>query len=337
MSSEPYQSFSGSGAYRPPNQESYASDSLPPLPSNYNAASDQYYTPSQTDNNGSNATSRLTEDQQPSYLPPVPTNYNAAADQYNNTSTHNPGPRTSQENPNMSSTAARANANTPDNTHASHEKPTGEPDQDRDNSDSESEKKKRIGGLSPRAIFIILIVLAATIAISVGVGVGVSQSKKKSSKKSSSSSSGGGSGGSGGGGTKTTTKYTPTIIATRTTTSSTRTPTPTAIFLNNQTFPAGKMAFQAFSEGEYLGKATGVMQKTGFYDLGLDCKSFVWLESTACCVTLCANRTTAVGVVCDERFERRLTVTAAGVKSFPRVHLWCASESLVSQDQEFRD
>ncbi|KAK3693051.1 hypothetical protein B0T22DRAFT_475900 [Podospora appendiculata] len=312
MDSRPYQSFPGNGAYRPSKQEHSASDSLPTLPSNYNAASDQYYAPAQTDNNGSNTTYSVAENQKPSSLPPIPINYNAGADQYNNASTDGTGQGTYNNNPNITSQPTvlpQEHTNAPDEGRISHGKPPSDPDQDRN--DSESEKKKRIGGFSPRALIIIVVVIAAIIAISVGVGVG---------KSSSSSSSTGG----GGSGTKTTTKYTPTIATRTTTTSTARTPTPTPVFLNNQTSPSSTIAFQAFSEAEYLGKATGVMQKTGFYDLGLDCKSFVWLpKGTACCVTLCANRTTAVGAVCDERFEKRVTVTGAAARSFPRVHLWC--------------
>ncbi|KAK0710307.1 hypothetical protein B0T26DRAFT_654182, partial [Lasiosphaeria miniovina] len=94
---------------------------------------------------------------------------------------------------------------------------------------------------------------------------------------------------------------------------------PTATFLNNQTISAG-LAFQGFSETDYEGKFTPIIRDEGFHDLGMNCTSYVWLpDSTTCCVTFCANKTTAVGWWCKPRYRSH----ASG--AFPRIYIWCGN------------
>jgi len=89
------------------------------------------------------------------------------------------------------------------------------------------------------------------------------------------------------------------------------------LFLNNATAPPG-IAFQAFSDPFYLGEATRVIQDEGFTDLNLTSTSYVWLPDTSgCCLTFCAGKTTAVGYWCNPR--RRTNAS----EPFDRVYIWC--------------
>ncbi|KAK0624222.1 hypothetical protein B0T14DRAFT_517689 [Immersiella caudata] len=99
--------------------------------------------------------------------------------------------------------------------------------------------------------------------------------------------------------------------------SSSSTPTPTVLTLNNSTAPRG-LAFQAFQSPEYLGAATPIIQAEGFHDLNITANSYVWLpDGTECCLTFCANRTTATGWWCNRRFQTE----SSG--PFGRVYVWC--------------
>lgn len=92
---------------------------------------------------------------------------------------------------------------------------------------------------------------------------------------------------------------------------------PTATFLNNQTGPVG-FGFQGFSGVNYTGKATQIFRDEGFFDLGIDCLSYVWLpNTTSCCLTFCANQHDPVGYRCQIRKQEKASA------SFPRIYIWC--------------
>ncbi|KAK0740347.1 hypothetical protein B0T18DRAFT_417774 [Schizothecium vesticola] len=102
-------------------------------------------------------------------------------------------------------------------------------------------------------------------------------------------------------------------------TASTSQPKPTQLAtLNNDTAPHRGLAFQGFSLTSYLGDATPIIQEEGFYDLNITAMSYVWLpDDTNCCLTFCANKTTATGWWCNTRYRPE----ASG--GIPRVYIWC--------------
>jgi len=108
---------------------------------------------------------------------------------------------------------------------------------------------------------------------------------------------------------------------TATTSSSTSQPAPTGTSLptlNNSTAPNQGLAFQGFSSPSYLGSATRIIKEEGFHDLNISARSYVWLpDGTECCLTFCANRTTATGWWCDPRYRPNPE------GSFARVYIWC--------------
>jgi hypothetical protein len=64
-----------------------------------------------------------------------------------------------------------------------------------------------------------------------------------------------------------------------------------------------------------------VINQTGFYDLGFEANSYVWIPgNTGCCITFCANTTTAFGYWCQTRYQPK----ASG--SFPRLYVWCGDD-----------
>ena len=98
-------------------------------------------------------------------------------------------------------------------------------------------------------------------------------------------------------------------------------PKPTQLAtLNNGTAPHRGLAFQGFSLTSYLGDATPIIQEEGFYDLNITAMSYVWLpDDTNCCLTFCANKTTATGWWCNPRYRPE----ASG--GIPRVYIWCGT------------
>jgi len=102
-----------------------------------------------------------------------------------------------------------------------------------------------------------------------------------------------------------------------TSTSSPPSPSSTTTTLNNSTAPKG-LAFQAFASPSYLGTATPIIQAEGFHDLNMSARSYVWLpDGTQCCLTFCADRTTATGWWCDPRYQTSSSAV------FGRVYIWC--------------
>lgn len=96
-------------------------------------------------------------------------------------------------------------------------------------------------------------------------------------------------------------------------------------FLNNETGPIG-FAFQGFSGVNYTGKATKLFREEGFFDLGIDCLSYVWLPNTTdCCVTFCADQHNAAGYICQARKREQ----ASG--PFPRIYIWCDQNVAVTK------
>ncbi|KAM7189923.1 hypothetical protein V8F20_009950 [Naviculisporaceae sp. PSN 640] len=183
----------------------------------------------------------------------------------------------------------------------------------------EKDQEKRICGMRRRNfIIIIVVVLVVIIAAAVGGGVGASRANSGSHDTSSAAAESGAS---------TSTTINPTTTAPTSTTSQSSTssttssilPSQTIEFLNNQTGSVG-LAFQGFEEQDYLGRNTSIIRKEGYYDFPFPCKSYVWLPNAPeCCVTFCANKTTAVGWRCDKRYRPR-TDDGSG---FPRISIWC--------------
>jgi len=99
-------------------------------------------------------------------------------------------------------------------------------------------------------------------------------------------------------------------------------PAPTQTFLNNQTISNHGFAFQGFSDTNYQGKATKIIQDNGFLNLPFDCSSYVWLPGdTDCCITFCNSPTEAGGWWCDQRYRAQ----ASG--SFPRIWIGCGKDA----------
>jgi hypothetical protein len=97
---------------------------------------------------------------------------------------------------------------------------------------------------------------------------------------------------------------------------------PTATFLNNQTGPVG-FGFQGFSGVNFTGNATKIYRDEGFFDLGMECWSYVWLPNTTnCCVTFCEDQHNATGYRCQARKREQ---SSGG---FPRVYIWCDPHGL---------
>jgi hypothetical protein len=102
-------------------------------------------------------------------------------------------------------------------------------------------------------------------------------------------------------------------------------PPPPPIFLNNGTALPG-LAFQAFSEPQYGGNATKVMQEEGFFDIG-ERRSYVWLpDDTRCCLTFCKDNTTSVGWWCATRYRPNAS------EAFSRVYIWCGGNDGVKNE-----
>ncbi|KAK0617616.1 hypothetical protein B0T14DRAFT_388682, partial [Immersiella caudata] len=102
-------------------------------------------------------------------------------------------------------------------------------------------------------------------------------------------------------------------------------PPPPPLFLNNGTAPGG-LAFQAFSEPQYSGTATPIMQEEGFFDIG-ERRSYVWLpDDTRCCLTFCKDRTTSTGWWCATRYRPN----ASDV--FSRVYIWCGGNDGIKNE-----
>ena len=97
-------------------------------------------------------------------------------------------------------------------------------------------------------------------------------------------------------------------------------PTPTISFLSNQTDRTYKgYALQVYEKNDFEGKASPIFWDEGFYDLGFDATSWIWVPNGLdACVTFCANKTTRTGYACT---DRRKHATDDG-KSFKRVSVW---------------
>lgn len=95
--------------------------------------------------------------------------------------------------------------------------------------------------------------------------------------------------------------------------------TTTPICLNNSTYPGG-FAFQAFSDRDYGGGASPVIRDDLFTDLDFTASSYVWIpNSTDCCVTFCANKTSSgwIGWWCQERRQPNAS------HLFERIYVGC--------------
>jgi hypothetical protein len=182
-----------------------------------------------------------------------------------------------------------------------------------------SKPERTICGLKRRTFFIVAgIVSIILLGAIVGGAVGGTVSKKSSETATAEAQSASG---------HTTTpsaaatapSATTSTSASTSSTASTSQPKPTQLAtLNNETAPHPGLAFQGFSLTSYLGDATPIIQEEGFYDLNITAMSYVWLpDDTNCCLTFCANKTTATGWWCNPRYRPE----ASG--GIPRVYIWC--------------
>ncbi|KAK3937943.1 hypothetical protein QBC46DRAFT_391282 [Diplogelasinospora grovesii] len=180
------------------------------------------------------------------------------------------------------------------------------------NSNSGANDEPKICGVRRRIFWLILAFALVVIATGVGGGVGGAVASARARE------------GSGTGNPATTSSSSGSLAPTSTTSSSSTSssaPTPTFTTLNNQTGPQFQ-AFQGFSEIDFQGNATTVIQKEGFHDLGLAAKSYVWLPNdTGCCLTFCANKTAATGWWCEKRSQPK----ASGL--FVRIYIWCGNHA----------
>ncbi|KAK0647031.1 hypothetical protein B0T16DRAFT_414605 [Cercophora newfieldiana] len=184
-----------------------------------------------------------------------------------------------------------------------------------------SESERTICGLRRRTFFIILAIISVLLlGAIIGGAVGGSLSNKSSSQTTSPPAS---AGSDSQGSPSTISSASSSSSSPSTTTSSTSSssqPSPTGTqlpTLNNSTAPKG-LAFQAFSSPSYLGSATPIVQNEGFHDLNISARSYVWLpDGTECCLTFCANRTTATGWWCNPRYR------PDPPEAFARVYIWC--------------
>lgn len=115
-------------------------------------------------------------------------------------------------------------------------------------------------------------------------------------------------------------RRTATETATKT---ATEAPSATPQFLNNGTVLPETLAFQGFSDTDYLGNATEILtEERGFnFDFGI--ASYVWApQGTGCCLTYCMNATDTgmVGWGCQARKQ------PASSDEFRRIFIWCGKE-----------
>ncbi|EAQ91652.1 predicted protein [Chaetomium globosum CBS 148.51] len=182
--------------------------------------------------------------------------------------------------------------------------------------------EKRICGLRKR-LFIIIAVIVALVVVgaAVGGGVGGSIAARQGSSdgaepaETSSASSSSATGTSTDTGSTTTTP-----TASSTVSRGPDLPTPTISFLSNQTDRTYKgYALQVYEKNDFEGKASPIFWDEGFYDLGFDATSWIWVPNGLdACVTFCANKTTRTGFACT---DRRKHATDDGI-SFKRVSVW---------------
>ena len=92
-------------------------------------------------------------------------------------------------------------------------------------------------------------------------------------------------------------------------------------FLNNETVPSRGIAFQAFTDHNYMGPATEIYNGEGFYDLGINATSYVWIPNDSdCCVTFCQSKKNTTQWWCRERFQQE----SSG--PFPRLGVLCGTD-----------
>ncbi|KAK3998254.1 hypothetical protein QBC44DRAFT_386676 [Cladorrhinum sp. PSN332] len=185
--------------------------------------------------------------------------------------------------------------------------------------DDEKNQPRYICGLKKKT-FIIAVVLALLVVIAAVVGgvVGAIKSKSSGSNSDNNTSKPGESQLPI---TTTSSSSSSSSGSPSTTATSPATPTPTKdplLNLANQTAPGG-IAFQAYSGLDFSGEMSPIFRIEGYYDLDFPAESYIWLPNgtSECCVTFCANATSATGWWCDER--RR----PEGTDIFRRVQIWC--------------
>jgi hypothetical protein len=199
--------------------------------------------------------------------------------------------------------------------------PAGDPGTNGPNKPPDDERK--ILGLKRRTFFVVAIIVSILLlAAIIGGAVGGTLSKQSSTQSGHQEASQQTTSP-----TTTSTTSSSSASSTSSSSSSSSSPTPTTIpTLNNSTAPRGQ-AFQAFSSPDYLGAATPIIRALGFHDLNISARSYVWLpDETGCCLTFCANRTTATGWWCQQRFQTQ----SSG--PFQRVYVWCGGNDGVKNE-----
>jgi hypothetical protein len=190
----------------------------------------------------------------------------------------------------------------------------------------EAPSERKICGLRRRVFFVLAAIISVVLlAAIIGGAVGGSLSNKSSSQSASQTGSSAGSQESPSdttsGSSTSSSSSAGAGPATAATSSSTSQPSPTGtrvVTLNNGTAPNRGLAFQGFSSPSYLGSATPIIQKEGFHDLNISAQSYVWFpDGTQCCLTFCANKTTALGYWCNPRYRPDPEAP------FARVYIWC--------------
>ncbi|SPO06413.1 uncharacterized protein DNG_09102 [Cephalotrichum gorgonifer] len=170
-------------------------------------------------------------------------------------------------------------------------------------------KKDEIFGIKRKTFWFLLVVVVIVVlaAIGGGVGGGIAASRSRADAQAADEASP----------STTITKTTPST----TTSSPTGTSTPEPNFLNNGTIPDRGIAFQAFSGTNYMGEASGIYNEEGFFDLGFNATSYVWIPNTSdCCVTFCQSEKNTSQFWCKERYR------AESSGSFPRLGILCGTD-----------
>jgi hypothetical protein len=117
-----------------------------------------------------------------------------------------------------------------------------------------------------------------------------------------------------------TTAMTTTPTPSSTTASGPSLPTPSISFLYNQTDETYEgFALQAYEKNDFQGKASSILWEEGFFDLGFDATSWIWIPNGLdACVTFCASETEDTGYRCQPTRKNATTYN----RSFKRVHIW---------------
>ncbi|KAL2134013.1 hypothetical protein VTI74DRAFT_1218 [Chaetomium olivicolor] len=180
---------------------------------------------------------------------------------------------------------------------------------------SEPEPEKRICGMRKKIFIIVAIILGiVVVAAAVGGGVGGSRAAKKGTDNEAQPAETA---------PATSASLTPTTITGSLTSTTSSAPTPTITSLNSQIDPSvfQRGAFQGWSEANFTGNATKIYHDEGYFDFSFNVTSYIWLRNdTSCCVSFCANKTSAVGWWCANRRREKSDDKFSGLR------IWCGQK-----------